>query len=133
MAVEAKDAQNGLDALINPMKISVARLALLEKIKSPLFFGKVDTFLATSKSLWVMFAPIDEIVKVIDSEDATNAACLKWAEGIDFEEYSKKLREALAGIVKFWEMMPKPESSGEVAGDGGTPGKKASTDSATGS
>lgn len=102
--------QRALDAILaGPTDVSgytiypltVARLACLEKIDSPLLTGKND-YAKTVASVWVMTRPAEQLAKHISNPDYMQEQAILWADSVPldiFNDICKLVGEDLAKMA----------------------------------
>lgn len=106
-----------VDAIARPNPLTLGKLAVLEKIQSPLLRGDVSKLTENLKAIWVYDKPIEEVAKHFGDADEQ---ALIYAESISPEQYEEKVCAIIEGIGRFFGMLPPPDES-----------KKASVGSAT--
>lgn len=113
-----KNPKKALDAICDPAPLTMAKVALLERIKSPLMFGVTDDSLQNIVALYAISdaVPASEILKA-SNDGSLEAKALDWANGFDSKEFMEKLAAGLDAITAFWKMLPRPESDGNPDGD----------------
>lgn len=95
-----------LDAVVRKRGLTIAQLAILERLDSPLFVGDVSNLTRTLVSVWAVSEPVDVVIdRLAEAEDYA----VKWAHEMGVTEYQERLCEVLEGIREFWEMLPRPE------------------------
>lgn len=104
-----------IDALITPAPLSLGRIALLERINSPLLRGEVADMAACAEGLWLLSLPVEEAAKRWP-DAAVQGIC--WLDATPLQEYRKRLSEALDGITAFYRMLPPAEEGGNGAKKG---------------
>ena len=115
---QPKNPQAALDAISNPAPLTMAKVALLERIKSPLLFGETNDTVNNIVALYVVSGVVKpgEIIKAFAADELTNNA-LEWVDTLDPKVFTEKLAAALDSIAAFWKMLPRPESDGNADGD----------------
>lgn len=116
--IDTGNPEAALAALTDPRPLTMARIALLMRIKSPVLFGQVGDTEECIKALWAAEAPFAEVVAHVGDAGAQS---LKWAEaqGMCLKEYRTKLTGLLESLTAMWQMLPKGEP-----GEDGEDGKK---------
>lgn len=97
----------GVDALVDPSPLTIARVALLSRVNSPVLFGHAEDIDRCLEALYLTSAPIAEAAKSAKAGTSVEDA-LAWADGEIAEpgEYSKRLVALLDSITEFWKMLP---------------------------
>lgn len=118
MSEAPKNPQAALDAISNPAPLTMAKVALLEKIKSPLLFGKTEDSVNNIVAVYVISDVVkpSEIMKAF-ADGSLEEKALDWANGFPSDVFLEKLVSSLNGITAFWKMLPRPESDGAEEGD----------------
>lgn len=96
-----------IDAMTNPKPLTLGKIALLEKISSPLLVGNYSRLADNLKAVWAYRTPTSEAAKNIDKVDELSAAM---GDALTLEEYQDSLLEILGGITEFFAMLPRPEA-----------------------
>ena len=104
-----------IDALIAPAPLTLGRIALLERINSPLLRGDVSDMAACAEGLWLLSLPVEEAAKRWP-EASVQGIC--WLDATPLQEYRKRLSEALDGITAFYRMLPPAEEGGDAGKKG---------------
>lgn len=98
-------------------RLTLARMALLEKIDCPLLQGKLPNRTELTWLLYVMTAPRDELKMLQGDEQKVKDAAFDWADGIeDFSKIQEWTIEVLKDFVEVADAAPK--------GDGDDASKK---------
>ena len=118
MSEAPKNPQAALDAISNPAPLTMAKVALLEKIKSPLMFGNTEDTVNNIVAVYVISDVVkpSEIMKAF-ADGSLEAKALDWANGFSSDVFLEKLVSSLDAITAFWKMLPRPESDGNEDGD----------------
>ena len=106
-----------VNAIARPNQLTLGKLAVFEKIQTPLLRGNISKLTENIKAIWIYDKPIEEVSKHFDDMDEQ---ALIYADTITPEQYEDKLCAIIEGIASFFGMMPPPDES-----------KKASVGSAT--
>lgn len=116
--IDTGNPEAALAALTDPRPLTMARIALLMRVKSPVLFGQVGDTEECIKAMWAVEAPFAEVVSHIGDAGPQS---LKWAEakGMGLKEYRAGLTNLLKSLTAMWQMLPKGEP-----GDEGDDGKK---------
>lgn len=96
-----------LDALTNPNPLTLGKIALLERIKSPLLAGRIDSMTDAIRAVWAVKTPTAEAARKLGDIDALS---LEMADGMTTDELNAEAVRVLEGIVKFYEMLPRGET-----------------------
>lgn len=127
--------EKAVAAITNPAPLTLAQLALFEKIDAPVLYADVSSLRDNLIAVWIYKHPVREVAKNFERREEL---ALEWSEKLSGDEYGQYLTELLQACTAFYEMMPRKESSGEIDedGDGGEEGvdeqpKKALSGSAT--
>lgn len=115
-----------LDALIDPAPLTIAQIAVLERVNSPIPTGNIDSVNDCLVALYLMSLPVREagrIARTLSAEDIEDRA-LAWAdsEGMSGSEYNERLSELLGACTAFWRMLPRPEAKDAKKKDTATDG-----------
>lgn len=115
----------GVDALLNPHPLTIARVALLTRVNSPVLFGHTDDMTRNVEALYLASAPIATAAKSAKAGTAQEDA-LAWAEN-DREmnepgEYEKRMCDLLDAVTAFWKMLPNEDPEKKTPSDTGTDG-----------
>lgn len=99
----------GVDALVDPHPLTIARVALLSRVNSPVLFGHADDAGRNVEALYLASAPIAAAAKSAKAGTSAEDA-LAWAEAdADVkgpEGYAKAMCALLDAITAFWNMLP---------------------------
>lgn len=95
--------EKALDAVLDTSAISLAKLAVLEKAKSPVLRLEVDNLCEDVKAAYLYSLPAREAVSAIANADA---ASLEWLEKIGDDEYRRIFGELVDGLIKFYSTLP---------------------------
>lgn len=109
-----------LDAICVPSELTISKIALLERIQSPVIFGNTDDTVKNIVALYAITQSPAEVLKHLAAEDV-EAAALAWADGITPSSFALMLAKMLDAISAFWKMLPRPE---EETADGDGTSKK---------
>ena len=130
-----RNPDKAVAAITNPAPLTLAQLALFEKIDAPVLYADVSSLRDNLIAVWIYKHPVREVAKNFERREEL---ALEWSEKLSGDEYGQYLTELLQACTAFYEMMPRKESAGEIDedGDGGEEGvdeqpKKASSGSAT--
>lgn len=115
----------GVDALVDPHPLTIARVALLSRVNSPVLFGHADDLPRNVEALYLASAPIAEAAKSAKSGTSAEDA-LAWAEADDgvkeTKGYAKAMCALLDAITAFWKMLPNGDPEKKTPSDTGTDG-----------
>lgn len=106
--MEKHDKSNpiaSVDALINAKPLTIAQVALLSRIDSPILFGIADDINKCITALYLLSIPMSEAVKHLKTaeDDALVWSHEKYGS---FKDYSRDMCSLLDSITEFWKMMP---------------------------
>lgn len=129
MNEENKNPTTALDAICAPCHLTMAEVALLERIESKLVFGDISD---TANNIVSVFAlrgekKPSEILKMLRDKTLEDNA-YDWAATLDPKAFSEKQAEILDGIAEFWKMLPRPE---EEKNEDGTVKKSPASETAS--
>lgn len=117
--MEEHDKTNPLasvDALVNPHPLTMARIALLSRVNSPVLFGHADDVGRNLEALYLANAPITDAAKSAKAGTSQEDA-LVWSDadkdGTDV--YVEKMCELLDAITAFWKMLPNSDPEKKTA------------------
>lgn len=126
--MEEHDKTNPLasvDALVDPAPLTIARIALLSRVNSPVLFGHADDHARNVEALYLSSVPIADAAKSAKGGTSVEDA-LAWTEAdkgmADPREYVNRMVALLDSITAFWKMLPngdpqkKTPSATETAG-----------------
>lgn len=120
----------GIDALVAPHQITIARVALLSRVNSPVLFGRADDLSRNVEALYLSSAPIAEAAKSAKAGTAQEDA-LAWAESDgkmnEPGEYANRMCDLLDAITAFWKMLPNGDPEKKTPSDTGTDGSRNSS------
>lgn len=102
--------QKAVDAILKPAPLSLSKLALLEKIQSPILRADARSLHDNLIAIWIFKTPIAECVKNLDKRQEL---ALEMSEKMSGEEYGIALAELLDAVGDFFDMMPRAESGEE--------------------
>lgn len=97
----------GVDALVNPHPLTIARVALLSRVNSPVLFGHADDLDRCIEALYLTTVPVAEAAGSIRAGRQADDA-LEWAEEALSEQgaYATAMVGLLDSITAFWNMLP---------------------------
>jgi len=110
-----KNPQALLDAVTNPSPLSVGRIALLEKAKSPLLAKDFGNLGECIRAAYLVEIPLKEAALKLREEDTLMAEAMEWADKLGWEKYEEKLASLIVSLVKFWKMLPPEETEKKTA------------------
>lgn len=101
-----------INAIVNPAPLTIAQMAILEKIHSPIVFGNIDDLGECLKALWLMSLPVREAGKWVDDDHISRVdqKAIEWASEMNGDEYCSSLSSLLKACTAFWKMLPRPEA-----------------------
>ena len=108
-----------IDALTNPKPLTLGKLALLERISSPLLVGNYERLEDNLKAVWIYRTPTSEAAKEIGRIDEL---AMKMGDEITLDDYQNALLELLGGITDFYRMLPRPDEDSKKKATTGTDG-----------
>lgn len=113
-----KNPESVLDAVIDPAPLTIAQLAILEKMKSPVLLERRLTLhIENVKATYAVQLPYREAAKAIKKEDFEETA-MEWADSIGWKEFSDKFEALVLSLIAYLKMLPKAEQKDEGEGDG---------------
>ena len=121
--------EKAIQAITNPAPLTLAQLALFEKIDAPVLYADLSSLRDNLIAVWIYKTPLREVSRNFDRREE---CALEMADKMSGEEYGEALTELVRACTAFYEMMPRKETSdgdGDEAGDGEP--KKALSGSAT--
>ena len=110
-----KTPQAVLDAVLNPSPLSVGRIALLEKAKSPLLMKDFGNLNECIRATYLVELPLKEAVAKLKDEDTLLTEAIAWADELGWDKYEEKLAALIVSLVKFWKMLPPEETEKKTA------------------
>ena len=115
-----------LDALVDPAPLTIAQIAVLERVKSPVPTGNIDSVNDCLVALYLMSMPVREAGRMARTlpVDEIEGKALDWADSEDMSgaEYNERLSALLGACTSFWKMLPRPESKDAKKKDTATAG-----------
>lgn len=131
--MEDHDKTNPLasvDALVDPAPLTIARIALLSRVNSPVLFGHADDTTRNVEALYLASVPIADAARSAKGKTSVEDA-LAWAEAdkgmADPREYTKRMIALLDSITAFWKMLPNGDPQKKTPSDTGTAGSRNSS------
>lgn len=113
-----KNPESVLDAVIDPAPLTIAQLAILEKMKSPILLERRLTFhIENVKATYAVQLSYREAAKAIKKEDFEETA-MEWADSIGWKAYSDKFEALVLSLIAYLKMLPKAEQKNEGEGEG---------------
>lgn len=100
-----ENPQKALDATLSGTPLSLAKLAVLEKAKSPVLRLDINDLCEDIKAAYLFSLPASEAVKAIPDADAKS---MEWLEGIGDGEYRRIFKELVDGLISFYQTLPPP-------------------------
>lgn len=95
--------EKALDAVLNDTPLSLVKMAILEKAKSPVLRLEVDNLCDDIKAAYLYSLPTAEAVKAIPDADS---ASLEWLEKVGDDEYRRIFSELVDGLIAFYKTLP---------------------------
>lgn len=126
---QKKNPDKALDAICAPSKLTLSQIAVLERIHSPLMYGKtqdtiqniVGVYAATAKNL-------GEVLRA-HRDGTLEDKALEWSQQFtDPNDFVKVLAGTLDAIAAFWSMLPRP---GAETDENGKPKKDTASETAS--
>lgn len=115
-----------VEALVDPKPLTIAKVAILSRVNSPVLFGKVDGPGVALEALYLTSIPAAEALKHIATakDDA-----IVWAEEALKEPgaYSDRMCALLDAITAFWKMLPNGDPEKKTQSDTATDGSRSSS------
>ena len=108
-----------IDALTSPKPLTLGKLALLERISSPLLVGNYSRLEDNLRAVWIYRTPTSEAAKNIKRIDELSA---QMGDDISLDDYHSALLELLGGITEFFKMLPRPDEDSKKKPTTGTGG-----------
>lgn len=122
--------EKAVQAITNPAPLTLAQLALFEKIDAPILYADITSLRDNLIAVWIYKTPITEVARNFERREEL---ALVMSEKMSGEEYGEALTELIRAVTAFYEMMPRKESGEEDAPEAGEDAsKKVSRGSATG-
>lgn len=101
------NADQALEAMVNPSPITIGQLALLDRCNCPLVLGEWADLDRTLLALWLLSMPVaDAVAAYRDDPDGY----IVWGGGLSPADYRARLKSALDGITEFYRMLPRAEA-----------------------
>lgn len=98
-----------LEAVIAPAPLTIAKVAILEKAKSPVLFQDVTNLGEDVKATYLVSLPYAQAAQLLKNPEDLENKAMEWAEKVGWDEYEKKLVELVDGLISFWKMFPPAE------------------------
>ena len=103
-----------LDAIADPAPLTIAQLAILERVKSPVAMGGIDSVDDCLLALWLLSLPVREAGRLTGEKSVAELRdeAVGWADetGLDGAAYHAALTRLLRSCAAFWRMLPRPEA-----------------------
>ncbi len=103
-----------LDAIADPAPLTIAQLAILERVKSPVTLGGIDSVDDCLLALWLLSMPVREAGRLTGEKSVAELrdGAVAWADetGLDGAAYHAALTRLLRSCAAFWRMLPRPEA-----------------------
>lgn len=96
-----------LEAMVEPAPLTLGQVALLDLYKCPILDGNIDDLNATAFALWLLSMPLEQAV--VEAHFPEKA--IVWAEKIEVDEFNDRIVKECLAIKRFYDMLPKAESS----------------------
>lgn len=103
-----RNPTKALDAIINPAPLTLAHIAMLEKCDAPILGGDISKVMNNIIAVWIYKTPIAEVSKNFDRREE---CALAMVEKMGGQQYGEALAELCSACNKFFEMLPRSESS----------------------
>jgi len=115
----------GVDALVAPHPLTIARVALLTRVNSPVLFGHADDLSRNLEALYLADAPFADAARSAKAGTAQDDA-LAWAEADEGvkepDGYARRMVALLDAITAFWKMLPNGDPQKKTPSATGTDG-----------
>lgn len=120
--------EKAVQAIANPAPLTLAQIALFEKIDAPILRADISSLRDNLIAVWIYKTPLKEVARNFDRREE-KALCM--GEAMSGEEYGDALAELVRACTAFYEMMPRKETGETEDGeDGGDAPKKVLSGSA---
>lgn len=96
-----------LEAMVEPAPLTLGQVALLDLYKLPILDGNIDDLNTTAFALWLLSMPLEQAV----AEAHFPEKAIVWAEKIGLDEFNDRIVKECLAIKRFYDMLPKAESS----------------------
>lgn len=106
--------EKAVDAITNPAPLTLAQIAIFEKINAPILYADISSLRDNLIAVWIYKTPIREVAKNIERREEL---ALVMSENMSGDEYGYALAELVQAMTAFYEMMPRSEASGEADED----------------
>ena len=110
MESNPKDA---VDAILSQKPLSLAKMAILEKAKSPVLELDVSDLCADIKAAYLYSLPVADALAALPDADERS---LIWLEKVGDEEYRRVFSELVDGLIEFYRMLPPAKKKTEQDG-----------------
>lgn len=118
----------GVDALVDPHPLTIARVALLSRVNSPVLFGHADDHGRNVEAVYLASAPIKDAARSVrDGTSEDDALAWSEAEMKEPREYVDRTVELLDAVTAFWRMIPNPDPEKKTPSATGTGGSSSSS------
>lgn len=107
--------EKAIQAITNPAPLTLAQLALFEKIDAPVLRADLSSLRDNLIAVWIYKKPLREVSRNFDRREE---CALEMADKMSGEEYGEALTELVRACTAFYEMMPRKET-GEAEGEEG--------------
>lgn len=120
--------EKAVNAITKPASLTLAQLALFEKIDAPILRADTSCLRDNLIAIWIYKNPTSVVARNFDKREIL---ALEMSEKMTGEEYGSALIEVIEAVTAFYEMMPKKENGEEEEEEEGLK-KKTLSDTATG-
>lgn len=107
--------EKAIQAITNPAPLTLAQLALFEKIDAPVLRADLSSLRENLIAVWIYKEALREVSRNFDRREE---CALEMAEKMSGEEYGEALTELVRACTAFYEMMPRKETGEDEGGKG---------------
>lgn len=98
--------KKAVQAVINPAPLTLAQIALFERIDAPFLYGDFNNIEENGVALWIYRTPLEQVVHNWDERELLS---LQMLTSMTLEEFILAVRDLSLALTRFQDMMPKPE------------------------
>lgn len=110
MESNPKDA---VDAIVSQKPLSLVKMAILEKAKSPVLELEVSDLCADIKAAYLYSLPVADALAALPDADEKS---LVWLEEVGEDEYRRLFSELVDSLIEFYRMLPPTKKKTEQDG-----------------
>lgn len=108
-----RNPKDAVDAIVSQKPLSLVKIAVLEKAKSPVLELDVSDLCADVKAAYLYSLPVSDALAALPDADEKS---LVWIETVGDEEYRRVFSELVDGLIEFYRMLPPTKKKTETDG-----------------